>query len=790
MARRVAARHNGARVGGIPIDAADQRPTSFPWPRDAKIIEFGLRDSRLLSELLRSGYDRCVAVAKPSRRLQEAAATTALGERIVSFDSADRRQVSRNNANVLVLRGGWGWALWNWRNVRHAEWIALPVSANPESLAAVGFGALHWVLGRLASPQFIQKGAASSRLIVWRNPQPARVAARRYVPQRLGVGGFLQQLQHQGLRHAALRWFESLPKVDAGEDVDLLIEDGALAKVDAILSSGPGFQPVDLYTETGLPGTDFRSLPYYAPQLAEQLLERAIEHNGVCRVPNPRDHFLSLAYHALYHKGRSSGLPVDDKAAASAKSADHDYVATLARLAPAAFYEGSLTLNGLDEFLDAQGWRPSHDMLARLAPRNAWLRERLSQERDAAPDNGLIVFILRQVGMQRGGLQRAERLVAQHGFDIVQVTQLDADDAARAARSIRGGNWGKGPWPISGGLPAGFIVAHDRRPLKPTRKQLKKQPLIVNARSLCKDDIRDDFNAGVDASEHCNVIHSSDNAREALDYIKCLSPATSDVILQAVARIDGDGIVADFTKSGRRATIEVVRYGNGLAVRKTFKPHAREHFEREVQLLRELGGRVGCIPPLVDCGADWLMIPYYDDVLGYRRSSGRLLPVETAKAAVAALREVYEAGFAIVDASIDNLLVDRQEGLKLFDFEFSHRYATKPQRFEEAYDVVGCPADYAGPLPIQGSNSYEQNWKPYVGLSLESLLYDSPAQQAAKRALYVTLHAYRYLPRRARSIFRCAPERRLELQAFIGIEQSEDSGTLDHAHRVSTRRAA
>lgn len=743
-----------------------------------------------MSQLLRGGYDRCLAVAKPSRRLESAAVSPALRERLVAFDAADRRQAPRNNANVLVLRGGWGSSLWNWRNVRHAEWIAIPVSANVGSLSAIGFAALHQIFGRLAAPQLIRSETTSSRLLVWRNRMPSKAAARRYVPHRLGVGGFLQQLQQQGVRHAALRWFESLPKVDAGEDVDLLIEDGALAKVDAILSSGPGFQPVDLYTATGLPGTDFRNLPYYAPQLAEQLLERAIEHHGVCRVPCPRDHFLSLAYHALYHKGRSSGLPVDGNIAASAKSADHDYVATLARLSPAAHYEGALNLNALDDFLDSQGWRPSHDMLARLAPRNAWLRERLSQERDATPDNGLIVFILRQVGMQRGGLERAERLVAQHGFDIVQVTQLDADDASRAARFIRGGNWGKGPWSISGGLPAGFIVAHDPRPLKPTKKQLKKQPLIVNARSLCKDDIRDEFNAGVDASEHCNVIHSSDNAREALDYIKCLSPAASHEILEAVGRIGDDGVVADFTKSGRRATIEVVRHGSGLAVRKSFKPHAREHFERELQLLRELGGRVACIPPLIDCGADWLMIPYYDDVLGYRRSSGRLLPVETAQAAIAALREVYEAGFAIVDASIDNLLVDRHEGLKLFDFEFSHRYSTKPGRFEKAYDIVGCPADYAGPLPIQGSNSYERNWKPYVGLSLASLLHDSPAQQATKRTLYVASHAYRYLPRRLRSIFRRAPERRLEPRAFTSIEPSDSSGMLDQTRRVSTQRAA
>jgi hypothetical protein len=46
-----------------------------------------------------------------------------------------------------------------------------------------------------------------------------------------------------------------------------------------------------------------------------------------------------------------------------------------------------------------------------------------------------------------------------------------------------------------------------------------------------------------------------------------------------------------------------------------------------------------------------------------------------AKQAIAALRKVYDAGYAIVDASVDNLLVDRGEGLKLFDFESIFREA-------------------------------------------------------------------------------------------------------------------
>ena len=111
-----------------------------------------------------------------------------------------------------------------------------------------------------------------------------------------------------------------------------------------------------------------------------------------------------------------------------------------------------------------------------------------------------------------------------------------------------------------------------------------------------------------------------------------------------------------------------------------------------------------------------------------------------AKQAIAALRKVYEAGYAIVDASIDNLLVDRREGLKLFDFEFCYRYPVKPPRFEDSYDIAGLPADFRGDQPIQGGNSYDRNWRPYIGLSLASLLHDPAWLQHLKRT----------------SLFRCA----------------------------------
>mgnify|MGYP006211368535 CR=1 FL=1 len=66
----------------------------------------------------------------------------------------------------------------------------------------------------------------------------------------------------------------------------------------------------DVYSVSGLRGSSYQGISYYPPHLAEGILERAVRHRSGAMVPSGRDHFYSLAFHALYHKGLRSGLPV------------------------------------------------------------------------------------------------------------------------------------------------------------------------------------------------------------------------------------------------------------------------------------------------------------------------------------------------------------------------------------------------------------------------------------------------------------------------------------------------
>jgi nucleoside diphosphate kinase len=194
-----------------------------------------------------------------------------------------------------------------------------------------------------------------------------------------------------------------------------------------------------------------------------------------------------------------------------------------------------ITLEDLDAYLDSQGWRPPHDMLVRLSRRNRWVRSLLSHptEHRTAEDR-LAVFLIREEALRRGGVGRAARLIEEQGFRILATRSFDQRTATTIARSVRGGNWGRGPWPISGGPPVAAVIVYDPAPLAVTRAQRRRFPFLANGRLLCKEQIRDAFNDGVPEEQHCNVVHSSDNGREALDYLRIVAPDVVETVLTAI----------------------------------------------------------------------------------------------------------------------------------------------------------------------------------------------------------------------------------------------------------------
>jgi hypothetical protein len=519
------------------------------WPPTARIIEIGATDGALAQCLLNAGYTGYLAIARYERcRSRILRQHAALAGHIVVTSTPNI--VGRNNAEVLILNGRSLLSLARFRAVRHAGFVGWRLRPTLVCVLASLIAVVQLVLGRLAWPRIVgcesaelnrkpprgYRAARRLRLIVWRVRRPQlHTGVRRFIPHRLGVPEFFRHLQQHDVQYTVLRWFESLPDVAPGEDIDLLVADRDLESVRALLDAGPGIQPVDLYSVTGLPGADFQRMPYYPPHVAEEMLTHTVMHHGLYRIPAQREHFLSLSYHALYHKGVSSGLPVEATKKPAVGFSDHDYLAALRRLAAQAGFTTPITLHDLDSLLDSAGWRPPHDMLVRLSRRNRWVRSLLTKpESMSDSDDRLAVFLLREEALRRGGVERAAEMLRQRGLQIIATQEFESEQPMRIARTIRGGNWGRGPWPVSGGLPVAAIVVYDPAPVAPNRRQRRQFPFLANARLLCKEKLRACFNEDYPADQHCNVIHSSDNGREALDYLRITMPYRVEEVLSRV----------------------------------------------------------------------------------------------------------------------------------------------------------------------------------------------------------------------------------------------------------------
>jgi hypothetical protein len=645
------------------------------WNPATRFIEIGTRRRPLAAPLARAGFTRYLHVV-PSEQARDRLASRFPEVAPHVAVATWRNVVRQNNADVLILGSRAAASMLRFRNLRHTSHVALSGRVTPGWLVALVACVCHMLLGRFGRPQRVglKTGGRGSRLVVFAvRKRKLPTGARHYVPHGLGLTGFLSKLRDENVRHAVLRWFETLPNLPAGEDIDVLVGDDHLPRMLAILESGPGVQPCDIYSETGLPRSDYRKMPYFPPRLATELLGGAVLHRGLCRVPHPKAHLLSLTYHAVYHKGPSSGVP--ETAEAFAATAEHPYPRILADMARQLGERFEVTRTGLDAFLEANNWKPPRDMLLRIGKRNRWVRQSLEQSAELPQDRGLVVFVVREQAMRRGGLEQLVPLLEQSGFKILKNKLLAGDEQLRVTHNMRGGNWGRGPWPVSGGPPAAIVVAFDPEPIPLNRKQQKKFPLATNARVLEKGAIRDIFNADQPAEQHCNALHSSDNGHEAWEYIALAMPEAADEIRQLAtaaregchpsptARIAATTIVKDLTRFGRRTRVEVIEHQGRLAVRKTFKPGCERYCRREEIAMRELSRQVPQIPRLLESDALSVVYPYYDDVLRYDRSSGWLLSVGVARQAIEALWRVQEAGYALVDASIDNVLIDRREGL-------------------------------------------------------------------------------------------------------------------------------
>ena len=539
---------------------------------------------------------------------------------------------------------------------------------------------------------------------------------RRYLRPGVTLEELFDELNRLGVRYAVLRWFETLQSVEPGEDVDILVADEDLHHLRPFLRSylvPPGTQKFDVYSVSGLPGSDFLAVPYMTSGFASGLLDRAVLLRGRFRVPDEQDHFDSLAYHAVYHKGERSGLPEDAAAEPIAAPAEHDYAAVLAALAGRLGLSVAITLEGLDSYLADKGLRPPLDTLDKLGATNPWLRARLEKlwgPVDAGMP-GLAVFVLRE--RARHLIDELGTELAREGFEVLETVHLTGDVVHRVSEGVRGGNWGQGPWPVGGGGPVAYVIAYDlSRSLG--EDALPANPLRVNDAKLA---IRERLLAAHGDGPRFNPLHSSDDPRQALDYLALLGdPGIVTRLRHGIAELRDQmtfpyPLVEVLPSIQRRAVTAVVRHPeHGECVCKLFYPGSRRFLDRELRARTEFG-HLPQVPALLESGPNYLLSPRYRDTGEHvrRRLPGlrhvQLTP-RTSAAMARMVRDLHEGGVFLLDLSTQNLMTDELDGLKVIDWEFLQDFPGDRPPVHRSPSVLGR-ADGApgadGPVGLAGA---------------------------------------------------------------------------------------
>jgi hypothetical protein len=196
----------------------------------------------------------------------------------------------------------------------------------------------------------------------------------RYINPTFGIEQFFTILNERRIRYTILRWFEELPNLKKGDDIDMLVHDDDLPKIKDLFVVLPTGVPCDVYSVSALFGASYgKDVPLYPSHLAREILETSIMYKGVYRVPDTKHYFFSLAYHAVYHKAEMSGLPYAKGQPLALFPGQRSYMEKLVALAEECDVKVNPDFHSLHEMLSHYRWTPRIDVLRRTAKRSEWL---------------------------------------------------------------------------------------------------------------------------------------------------------------------------------------------------------------------------------------------------------------------------------------------------------------------------------------------------------------------------------------------------------------------------------
>jgi hypothetical protein len=542
---------------------------------------------------------------------------------------------------------------------------------------------------------------------------------KRYLRSGTRPEDFFKQLNDAGVRYLLLRWWESFPHVDRGEDLDVLVHADDFRRIEELLSSTASELKCDVYTHDGTQSHRKLKGPYFPPILASDLLKTRVLYRQAVFVPAAELYFASLAYHAVFHKGAAGGLRGFPAGAAAACVSEHDYAGELARIAADCGIAIDATdATALVQWLAARDYAPSLDMLSKLVDKHPELAAfaKLPPRQQVVAEGELFILVMRQLAASDANyLARLLALLREHRVELLKVVPLTNDQVDAASR-LRGGNWSRGPYPVSGGPPHTLIIGYDWYPLAPDGSS--DEPLLQNQRlRTIKTQARKLFNRRR-WFRTSNVVHSPDSEHEAFECLGAVDPALCRKIgAESQAR------KARFTRShdlikclsqGRRARTDLVLYRGMPAVQKTYKIGCERFCQREIEARRVFAKFVP-MPGILETGEGHVIMEHIGpaDYLDLA-SMTHVEKCRVSEFFVRCVKAFWTRGYFQADFSPRNFLVSRADGISLIDFEFLQSYRDAKPSFREAYEFCGIPIGaraYDVPEGIRKNMINHRNWR-------------------------------------------------------------------------------
>lgn len=439
-------------------------------------------------------------------------------------------RIGANNCSVALLLGGAAFALRSRRFFQSFEFILIPCA---QALMAGGPGLLRYMLRK----QLTFEGTARLDgcvlpLLVFRNQlYESRPRTRIYGPDRWGAKKIAEEMAN--LDALALRWIEDIEDGKHLGDLDLLASAVAADEIERLLSQEAGIFPIDLYSDDGSGRRTFKSVSYFPPTMARDILKSAVTRPAGIKAPSDDWRYVSYAFHLLFHK--SAQLLPGTETIGENSFGKSVYVRELHRLAERAGCLPPQTVTDIETLLRERDVFPEYDTIGFFSEGNAFLAARYRCESQRLGP-GLGVFLIRDFALGDEFVDEVRDEIIAKGFTVLFETPVDPQEDSDVVRRIRGGNWLDDAVKRGIALPIHAFVCLDRKPVSPSASERRRYPRLDNARMLLKSDIRHNI-ATRTGVRKLNAVHASDNSTEADDYAAVLRCADLPAVREAIERL-------------------------------------------------------------------------------------------------------------------------------------------------------------------------------------------------------------------------------------------------------------